>query len=74
MKLANYGDSEQTVSINFGTSASKASLTTLSGDMNAQNDESNPNLIKPVESEIDGKDGQFDVEMPAWSVVVVKTQ
>lgn len=70
VKLANYGESAQSVSVNVD-GATQGSLTTLSGAQRAENSDTAGEVVQPVESTPDVSDGTFTVELPAWGVAVL---
>lgn len=72
VKLANYGTTEQTISINIDGKTS-GSLTELSGDILESNTIGQEN-ITPVISTVSGEDGTFSFSLPAWSVSILVAQ
>ncbi|KAL1635926.1 hypothetical protein SLS58_010031 [Diplodia intermedia] len=72
VKLANYGDAEQSVSVNV-EGATAATLTVLAGERYAVNSVDVGEVVVPVTSTPEGSDGTFAVTLPAWSVAVLAT-
>ncbi|KAL1306356.1 hypothetical protein AAFC00_005070 [Neodothiora populina] len=71
VKLANYGDASQTISINIDGKTT-ATLTQLSGGQEDSNTPGEEN-VQPVVTAIDGN-GTFSFSLPAWSVSVLVAQ
>ena len=70
VKLANYGSKTETVSVKIAGST-KAKLTVVANnDANAANTDTET-LVTPVDSELNGKDGEFSLTLPAWSAAVL---
>ncbi|OJD40265.1 alpha-n-arabinofuranosidase a [Diplodia corticola] len=72
VKLANYGDVEQSVSVGV-EGATSGALTTLSGERTAANSVEAGEVVVPVTSTLEGSDGTFEITLPAWSVAVLAT-
>ncbi|KAF2753237.1 glycoside hydrolase [Pseudovirgaria hyperparasitica] len=75
VKGANYAGVGTALRVRFagGVEGTKrARVVVLSGDAEARNDEVDPGAVRPVEGVVEeGAEGWFEVEMPAWSVVVL---
>lgn len=69
VKLANFGDAAQSVSIQLPTSS--GTLTLLSGAPDQHNTLDDPFSVVPIEIPVVSHDGIFDLELPAWSVAVL---
>ncbi|OJD34395.1 alpha-n-arabinofuranosidase a [Diplodia corticola] len=70
VKLANYGNDSQSVSINVA-GASAGTLIILSAPESTQNSVEVGEIVKPVISTPDLSDGTFTIQLPAWGVAVL---
>lgn len=70
VKLANYGSAAQTVDVTIDGTTTGA-LTVLSGAEDASNYPYEANVV-PVESAVTASQGTFSLQLPAWSVAVLK--
>ncbi|KAF2145286.1 glycoside hydrolase family 51 protein [Aplosporella prunicola CBS 121167] len=70
LKLANYGDAEQSVSVRV-EGATKAALTTLSADELKSNSPDEGEVVVPVKGSVQASNGSFALELPAWAVAVL---
>lgn len=70
VKLANYGNKVQEVSVSIsGVKGGKLTVV-ASDDPNAANTDEETN-VTPVESSVGATDGKLGISLPAWSVAVL---
>jgi alpha-N-arabinofuranosidase len=70
VKLANYGDTADTLELTIDGTTS-GTVSTLTGDATAMNTPEDKTAVVPVVTDVTGTNGVFEVTLPAWSVVIV---